>query len=933
MLIRSSAAVIAGVAGLACGFSARAQTIPWSTGVAGNWSDTGRWTGGNVPDAPGESALINASGAYTVNQNAGSLTLEAISIDNPNVTLTLNGSSLSFLGTGLGNSGLMVQNVGTSVFSGSLLNRTAGRIEVNANCALALASNITNNGTLTINPNSAVAVTTLRIDGPITVGGSGSIVLNALSNRAQVVAGSAGVLTLGPNQTLRGYGLVSTPLVNRGRIDATVTDQYLVMNSSGQTNNGLITASNGGFLQISGVTLTQGATGLIEPNGGQVDLVSAGVTGGTIGNVGASRVRTTIGTSVLTDTTLVGEFDVLANTAAALAGTFTNEGTLTVNPTAAVAITTLRIDGSVSLVGSGDILLNALSNRAQIVSGAAGLLNVGPAQEIHGYGIITTPFVNSGLIDGDTPGQQLVLNGSGQTNNALARASAGGTLQISSVTLSQGPTGILRADGGTVELSSGRVAGGTIETAGLSTVRSVVGTSLLSDVESTGRVEVMPNTAIALEGGTFTNNGTLVVNPSAAVAVTTLRIDGPLTIEGTGDVLLNGLSNRAQIAAGSGGLLTIGPAQTIHGHGNTSMALVNTGLIDADVPGQPLQMNTTGQTNNGLIRATNGGRLEVSGITLSQGASGVLRAQSGSVDLINAALAGGTIESSSGERLASVIGTSTLSNLRSTGNVHVMPNTAIALSGAITNDGSLVVNPSAAVALTTLRIDGAVVIDGAGEVVLNGLSNRAQIVTGTDGALTLGAGQTLKGSGLVAIATRILGAVSPGIGSLDTMQVSDPSVVLTYENSSSLDVELGSPSAYDRLSNGSHTINGGTVNVTLTGGYTPSLFTKHTIIDGVSGSIISGRFDGITGPALPPPLVWTIGYTTQDVVVGVSCPSDHNADFVVDILDFLDFFEDFGACENHSAPCGSLFDADYNGDTFVDILDFLDFLDAFGNGC
>ncbi len=63
------------------------------------------------------------------------------------------------------------------------------------------------------------------------------------------------------------------------------------------------------------------------------------------------------------------------------------------------------------------------------------------------------------------------------------------------------------------------------------------------------------------------------------------------------------------------------------------------------------------------------------------------------------------------------------------------------------------------------------------------------------------------------------------------------------------------------------------------------------------------------------------------------CPADYNGDTAPDVLDFLDFLDDFGSCENQPAPCGSTANADFNGDTIVDVLDFLDFLDAFGIGC
>lgn len=68
-------------------------------------------------------------------------------------------------------------------------------------------------------------------------------------------------------------------------------------------------------------------------------------------------------------------------------------------------------------------------------------------------------------------------------------------------------------------------------------------------------------------------------------------------------------------------------------------------------------------------------------------------------------------------------------------------------------------------------------------------------------------------------------------------------------------------------------------------------------------------------------------------VLGPRCAADYGGDTVVDILDFLDFIEDFAACQARPFPCGVLGDADINGDTLVDILDFLDFMDAFASGC
>lgn len=65
-----------------------------------------------------------------------------------------------------------------------------------------------------------------------------------------------------------------------------------------------------------------------------------------------------------------------------------------------------------------------------------------------------------------------------------------------------------------------------------------------------------------------------------------------------------------------------------------------------------------------------------------------------------------------------------------------------------------------------------------------------------------------------------------------------------------------------------------------------------------------------------------------------ACAADYNGEpDAGDIIDFLDFIDDFSECELQPAPCGQFGDADVNGDTFVDILDLLDFIQAFSDGC
>lgn len=99
--------------------------------------------------------------------------------------------------------------------------------------------------------------------------------------------------------------------------------------------------------------------------------------------------------------------------------------------------------------------------------------------------------------------------------------------------------------------------------------------------------------------------------------------------------------------------------------------------------------------------------------------------------------------------------------------------------------------------------------------------------------------------------------------------------------------------------------------------------------------------------ATPTAGMWTLGHIAEfRCVVASSCRADesesisvsvcaanYNCDTSIDILDFLDFFEDFGACVSQPVPCGIHGYPDVNRDTIIDILDFLDFIDAFGQGC
>jgi len=95
-------------------------------------------------------------------------------------------------------------------------------------------------------------------------------------------------------------------------------------------------------------------------------------------------------------------------------------------------------------------------------------------------------------------------------------------------------------------------------------------------------------------------------------------------------------------------------------------------------------------------------------------------------------------------------------------------------------------------------------------------------------------------------------------------------------------------------------------------------------------------FGDINGDGWPDLAVGYSGDISVRVFFAVPppCAADYNGEGDAgDVLDLLDYLDDFGACESQPAPCGTHGNPDFNGDTVIDVLDFLDFIDAFGAGC
>ena len=227
-----------------------------------------------------------------------------------------------------------------------------------------------------------------------------------------------------------------------------------------------------------------------------------------------------------------------------------------------------------------------------------------------GFSLLNQP---AGIIQANAPGQTLFLSGNGTfTNNGLMRALNGGRLTFN------GGTGasfinnatIRSEDGSNVSFLYSKIVGGTLDNTG-STGTLTLDSGTLRDVTIAAGSTVTSGVAGHLET-TLINHGTLTVAGGQSLLVasdTTLSGGGTIAL-GYGYIYANAnnvtLTNTDNILRGYG---EIGFAAN-----NFSVVNASDGIIQADVSGQTLQLNgTITFTNNGLMRAQNGGALTFNG--------------------------------------------------------------------------------------------------------------------------------------------------------------------------------------------------------------------------------------------------------------------------------------------------------------------------------
>ena len=429
-----------------------------------------------------------------------------------------------------------------------------------------------------------------------------------------VLAAGGGKVVNALGGTISGFNGVE----DDGKGGLTVTNQGSI---SGTHDAVLFAASSDRLVVDSGAKFTGAAVGgggTLEFNEGGGTLTLTGATGTMAGAVtlgysgfGLYQLDAGLWTLNAPITVMAGQTLRLANAATALIqGALTNAGVIALNN--AGTNTDLRVlAAGATLSGGGRITLNGSHSRICGASAATALVNVditivGAGQL--GFARLTLTNEAKGVIDA-TGSMTVNTKGSTLANAGLIEASVGGTLILTSTTIDQSGGGRISAAGGTVDLESLVVIGGTLTTTGAGLLRVNLGTSSLDGTKSavslTGELQVLSGKTLSV-AGTLADSGKLNVYGGKLVVGA-----GGVTLSGGGEVNLNSNAVNAITASAAGAALTnagdhINGAGTI---GGGTLSLVNqAGGLISNTLSVALIINTGANTiiNAGTIDAAAG---------------------------------------------------------------------------------------------------------------------------------------------------------------------------------------------------------------------------------------------------------------------------------------------------------------------------------------
>ena len=757
-----------------------------------------------------------------------------------------------------------------------------GAITINGGgSTLGISSSFENNGSIAINSDLSIFNAHLRFEQSASIDGTGSITMatpSADQNDAQIYTNGAVVGTIGSGQTVSGAGLIDGrsggTIINNGTVIGNDPDYPLAMGGNHAAGSGEYRAEGDGVLGLNSGSVMSGV--VFDSSGnGSVDVIGTNAQVNAVTNNGNMGVR--------------GQGYFLL-----LIGDVTNNGTITINNNANLFNAHLRFDADTQINGVGTIAMQVASGDrgdAQLFTGPGFMGTIGSGQTVTG----------SGWIDG-RDGGTLIINGEVVGIDMDDPLFVDGQIDATG-------GGVFRGDNGVVGLDSGLVlTGGTFESLGDGEVNKTNnGIATLSGVTNNGNMGIRGSSGFIDLNGDLTNNGTCTINSDLNIFNAHLRAINDVTIDGTGTVRLQIISNLddAQVLTDDVFNMTIGASQTFAGSGRINAGgggtIINDGTINGDDPLFELRM-LGNHTGTGVYRSDDG----------LLGLGGGLM------------MDGGTFDSSGTGSVAKVDGgVATISNMTNTGQLNIWGSSGfIDLASDLTNNGEIWVNADGNIFNAHLRFTDSFEINGSGTIRMNAPSNSddAQIIASDPTIGTLGSGQTIIGDG------RLVGNIIVN-GTLDPDGPTRAIIAdnLSLSDSSQMIVDLGGPNAgdFDRVVLGAGDVMNlaGTLTVNVDPGYVPVFGDTWDII---SGGTTTGTFDEVTTQDAPFGQVYRVIYAADRVYVILTCDGDLSGDGGIDFFDvsvFLGYFS------------GQDVRGDLNGDGQFNFFDVSLFLQVFGQGC
>ena len=485
--------------------------------------------------------------------------------------------------------------------------------------------------------------------------------------------------------------------------------------------------------------------GQVPNNGGDTYIVR-------IDNEGGTNSVVTLNTIVTVDQLTVDVNDILnfnngQDMTIAVSG-ITNNGAINLNSSG--SLTDFILFGSVTLGGSGEVVMSNQSNNRIFTNNAT--LMQAATHTIQGAGqllVNTGGMVNLGTIIADKATALTIdPNALGFTNQGTMQATGAGGFVFNAGTFTNTGETIEVLTGSKLDLTGGAtVIGGTLSTTGTGVI-NVKGSSTdleLNNVTIASTVNQGDGFDAEINGA-LTNNGTW--NMNSVGSLTDLTFAGGITLDGNGEVVMGNHFNNRIFTNGT--TLTQAATHTIQGAGQllvNSGGMVNQGAIIADqATALTIDPNALGFTNQGTMQATGAGGFVFNAGTFTNTDQTIEVLTGSKLDLTGGVtVVGGTL-STTGTGVINAKGSSTdleLNNVTIASTVNQGDGFDAEINGGLTNNGTW--NMNSVGSLTDLTFAGGITLGGTGEVVMGNHFNNRIFTNNT--TLTQGANHTIQGAG------------------------------------------------------------------------------------------------------------------------------------------------------------------------------------------